>query len=77
MDKGQSKKASMIETISNSVIGFTVGMLANFWVLPWFGYSPSMFDSFNISVVFTLIAIARGYMLRRFFNFLNTKGYLK
>jgi hypothetical protein len=73
----QSKKASTVEVLLNTFIGFTISMAANHIVLPWFGYSPSISDSFLITVCFTLISIVRSYFIRRFFNYLHEKGIFK
>jgi hypothetical protein len=65
---GQKKSHSFIEAVFNTVIGFGVSMAANLIVLPWFGFKVSVHDAFNIGVIFTLISIARSYLLRRLFN---------
>lgn len=72
----QTRRASWIETISNTAIGFSVAVAANYAVLPLFGYVPRFIDSLAIAAVFTFIAIVRSYLVRRLFENLRVKGIL-
>lgn len=73
MNTGQSKRHSLFESISNVVVGFGISTGANCIVLPWFGYNVSPADAVYIGIVFTLISLARSYILRRVFNRLWVK----
>jgi hypothetical protein len=42
-------------------------------ILPLFGYPISVADSIYISILFTLISIIRGYVVRRYFNWKEYK----
>tara|TARA_R110000765_G_scaffold288669_1_gene384882 strand:- start:382 stop:609 length:228 start_codon:yes stop_codon:yes gene_type:complete len=64
----QSKKASLIEALINVTVGYLVAVLANYIVLPMFGYMVNIADSFYIGIVFMIIGIIRSYLLRRLFN---------
>tara|TARA_R110000824_G_scaffold177096_1_gene356338 strand:+ start:162 stop:389 length:228 start_codon:yes stop_codon:yes gene_type:complete len=64
----QSKKASLIEALINVTVGYLVAVLANYIVLPMFGYMVNIADSFYIGIVFMVIGIIRSYLLRRLFN---------
>tara|TARA_R110000744_G_C18988288_1_gene520224 strand:+ start:160 stop:387 length:228 start_codon:yes stop_codon:yes gene_type:complete len=64
----QSKKASLIEALINVTVGYLVAVLANYIVLPMFGYMVNITDSFYIGIVFMIIGIIRSYLLRRLFN---------
>ena len=64
----QSKKESMIETLTNVGIGWFISFIANMLVLPLFGYNINLTDGVLISIIFTIISIVRGYLIRRFFN---------
>ena len=68
LDSMQSKRHSFIEAILNVTIGYLVAVMANYVVLPWWGFEVSVRDSMEIGVVFMLIALARSYILRRVFN---------
>ena len=64
----QTKKQSMIESLTSTTIGITVGIVLNLTILPIFGYPVSLSDSLWISVIFTVISIIRSYIIRRWFN---------
>ena len=64
----QSKMESMIETLTNVGIGWFISFIANMLVLPLFGYNINLTDGLLISIIFTIISIVRGYLIRRFFN---------
>ena len=64
----QSKMESMIETLTNVGIGWFISFIANMLVLPLFGYNINLTDGLLISIIFTIISIVRGYVVRRWFN---------
>ena len=64
----QSKKQSLIETLTNVGIGWFISFIANMLVLPLFGYNINLTDGLLISIIFTIISIVRGYVVRRWFN---------
>ena len=64
----QSKQRSALESVTNVLVGFLVAVGANLSVLPAFGYNVTVYDSFAIGWLFTLISLIRSYILRRLFN---------
>lgn len=64
----QSKKQSLIESLTSTTIGIIIGIVLNLTILPIFGYPVSLSDSLWISVIFTVISIIRSYIIRRWFN---------
>ena len=72
---GQSRKHSLCESIANVVIGFGISTIANWYIMPLFGYAVSFRDSAGIGLLMTIISIARSYSLRRFYNWLYIKGF--
>lgn len=64
----QTRLGSLIEACVNIVIGFAINFCANLIVLPWFGFNVSAGQAFGIGLVFTVIAIGRMYVIRRYFN---------
>jgi len=64
----QSKLDSLLESLTNITIGFTVATISNFIVLPMFGYDVTAGDSILIAIVFTIISLVRSYIIRRVFN---------
>lgn len=64
----QSKKHSLIESVSNVLIGYLVALFSQLLIFPFFGIDVSLSDNVLIGLWFTLISIVRSYTLRRFFN---------
>lgn len=72
---GQTRLHSLIEAITNIVVGFGINFFANLVVLPLFGFKVSAGQAFNIGLVFTAIALVRSYALRRLFNHWHRKQH--
>jgi len=64
----QTKKQSLIESITNVIIGYIVAVISNAAILPLFGVNLAFGDSMLIGVWFTVISLIRGYCVRRYFN---------
>ena len=68
--KKDSRTKSMAETVFDIVVGFLLYLPVNFFVLPYF---TNGIDEYNIatmlsiSVIYSSIAIARKYLIRRWF----------
>ena len=64
----QSKKQSLIETLTSVFLGWLIGVILNLTVLPLFDYNITVTDSLLVSLIFTAISVIRSYIIRRFFN---------
>lgn len=64
----QSKLGSLIETCLNTAIGFGVALLSQIVVFPMFGIDVPFSTNLGIGAWFTAISVARGYVIRRWFN---------
>lgn len=65
----QTKKGSFIEAWLNVLIGFAINFTANMVFLPMFGFTTlTATKAFGIGCVFTVISVARSYLVRRLFN---------
>ncbi len=65
----QTRLGSLIETGTNILIGFFINFWANLLILPAFGFqSLDMKTNFYIGVIYTVISVVRGYVIRRWFN---------
>lgn len=67
----QSRRQSLIEAITNVVVGYALAVLTQIVVFPWFGLQVSLGDNLAIGAMFVLISLARSYALRRLFERLN------
>jgi divalent metal cation (Fe/Co/Zn/Cd) transporter len=64
----QSRRHSLIETVTGVAVGFVVSVTASFVVYPAFGHSFTLSQNIGITIIFTVLSIARGYVVRRVFN---------
>ena len=64
----QTKLESLAEVIVNVAIGWVVALITQLIVFPWFGIHITVGEQLGLSVVFTLVSIVRGYIIRRWFN---------
>jgi hypothetical protein len=67
----QTRLGSFIETAANIAIGFSINWCANLAILPLFGFHVTGGQAFNMGLIFTVIAIVRSYVIRRWFNSLR------
>ena len=64
----QTKKQSLIETLTSVFAGWLIGVILNLTILPLFDYNITVVDSLWVSLIFTVISVVRGYVIRRAFN---------
>ena len=64
----QTRLQSFIEAAANVAIGFFINMLANFAILPLIGFHITLGQNMFIGVLYTVISVARSYVVRRWFN---------
>lgn len=65
----QTKLGSIVEAWANIAVGFTINFAANMLILPLFGFTTlTLSRNFEIGLLYTLISLARSYILRRYFN---------
>jgi hypothetical protein len=64
----QSKMSSLYEAVINVLIGFWINYFANLIILPLFGLHITLTENFVLGLLYTVISIARTYVIRRWFN---------
>ena len=64
----QTRVGSLIEAGINVLIGFAINMAANFVILPLVGFEITLAQNLFIGVLYTLVSVARSYIVRRWFN---------
>jgi len=74
---GQSKRGSVIETITSTIIGYMVAVASQIAIFPLYGIDLPLDSNMVIAAWFTIISLVRGYWVRRIFNFLHVKGVLE
>lgn len=64
----QTKKQSLMESLTNVAVGYGVSLLSLFIIFPLLGIESSTSKNLLITLYFTVLSIVRSYVLRRFFN---------
>ena len=65
----QSKKRSLFESVTNIMVGCGVALGSQYLIFPMFGIVGVTFgEHLGITVWFTVISLARSYILRRCFT---------
>ena len=64
----QTKKESLEEAISNTIIGMLVALGSQLLIFPLLGIYVSIETNIFLVVYFTAISIIRSYVMRRYFN---------
>jgi hypothetical protein len=64
----QTRKRSALEAFSNAVVSYLIAVVANYYILPLFGYLVTTAHSFAIGGMFTGISVIRSYLIRRLFS---------
>jgi len=64
----QSRRMSLIEAVTNVIVGYGLAVIAQIVVFPWFGLDVSIGENLAIGAVFVGISLLRSYALRRLFE---------
>jgi hypothetical protein len=64
----QSRAGSLVEAVTNVVVGYGAALLTQVLVFPLFGIATTMRADVAIAAVFTVVSLARSYALRRLFE---------
>ena len=64
----QSRLGSLIESGINFLIGYFVALISQIVLFPFFGIHVDLQTNLWIGAWFTLISLARSYVIRRWFN---------
>jgi len=70
----QSRTMSLVEAIANVVVGYGVAVTTQMLVFPVFGLQTTLAQNLKLGLVFTVVSIARSFMLRRVFEALRENG---
>lgn len=63
----QSRRMSLVEAVTNVIVGYAVAVVTQIVVFPWFGLHPTIGENLMIGVIFVGISLLRSYILRRLF----------
>ena len=68
----QSRKKSILESLTNVVAGLLISFLIQLWIYPLLNIEVSINQNIFITFVFFLASFIRGYIIRRIFNHAET-----
>lgn len=64
----QSRAMSLVESIANVAVGYGVAVVTQILIFPVFGLHTTLAQNLKMGAVFTVVSIARSYLLRRLFE---------
>lgn len=64
----QSKFHSFLESVANILVGFGIGVASQMFIFPFFGIHITLGENLLMGAFFTVVSLARSYVLRRVFN---------
>ncbi len=64
----QSRAMSLLESVANVAIGYMVAICAQVVIFPIYDIHADTETHLKIGALFTVVSLARGYLLRRLFN---------
>ena len=64
----QSRTMSLIEAVTNVIVGYVLAVITQLMVFPLFGIEAAMHEHLAIGLAFVAVSLARGYLLRRLFE---------
>ena len=64
----QSRLMSLVESLANVIVGYGVAVVTQILIFPIFGLHTTLAQNLKMGAVFTVVSIARSYVLRRLFE---------
>ena len=64
----QSRIMSLIEAITNVIVGYGVAVMTQILIFPIFGLHTTLAQNLQMGLLFTGVSIIRSFLLRRLFE---------
>ena len=64
----QTRRMSLLESVTNVVVGYVLAIVTQIVVFPWFGIVTDLNQQLAIGLAFVVVSLARGFVLRRIFE---------
>ncbi len=64
----QSRAMSLVEAVTNVIVGYALAIATQIVVFPWFGIETGLAGHLTIGLAFVGVSLVRGYLLRRLFE---------
>ena len=69
----QSRVMSLVEAVTNIIVGYLLAIATQIVVFPWFGIEAALGEHLAIGLLFVGVSLARGYLLRRLFEAIRAR----
>jgi len=69
----QSRLMSLVESLANVLVGYSVAVATQMVVFPLFGLAVTVTENLLIGLIFTAVSVVRSYALRRGFEALRVR----
>ena len=64
----QTRRMSLLESVTNVVVGYVLAIITQILVFPLFGIVTDLSEHLAIGLAFVVVSLARGFVLRRIFE---------
>ena len=64
----QSRLMSLVEAVANVIFVYGIAVITQILIFPMFGLHTTLAQNLKMGAVFTVVSIARSYVLRRLFE---------
>jgi hypothetical protein len=65
---------SLVEALTNVAVGYGVAVATQILIFPLFGLHTTLVQNLKMGAIFTMVSIARSYVLRRLFEAIRVQG---
>ena len=70
----QSRAMSLLEAVTNVVVGYGVAVATQILIFPVFGLHMTLAQNLKMGAIFTIISIGRAFALRRVFEAIRMRS---
>lgn len=70
----QSHAMSLIEAVTNVIVGYGVAVVTQILIFPIFGLHTTLSQNLKMGAIFTIVSIARSFALRRVFEAIRMRS---
>ena len=70
----QSRLMSLAESVANVIVGYGVAVVTQILIFPVFGLQPTLGQNLAMGGAFTIVSLARSFLLRRLFEAIRVAG---
>ena len=70
----QSRAMSLVESLANVIVGYGVAVVTQILIFPVLGLHTTLAQNLKMGAMFTIVSIARSFVLRRIFEAIRMRG---